>query len=79
MFTIYALIDPRDHLIHYVGMTDDVYARFLQHIRCDGSNPGKDAWIHELRQANEMVIMQTLQAMSDLDQAKCFQVMSAEL
>jgi predicted GIY-YIG superfamily endonuclease len=61
MYVIYALIDPRDNTVHYVGQTNDVYARFQQHIRCDGSSFTKNAWILELRAANKMVIMETLQ------------------
>jgi predicted GIY-YIG superfamily endonuclease len=51
MYVIYALIDPRDNTPRYVGITDDVYARFSQHLRCDSSNFRRDAWIKELKAA----------------------------
>jgi predicted GIY-YIG superfamily endonuclease len=61
MYIVYSLEDPRDNLPFYVGITDNVYARFLQHLRCDGSNFRKDARIQELKAANKMVVMRTLQ------------------
>jgi predicted GIY-YIG superfamily endonuclease len=70
MYVIYALIDPRTNQARYVGVTDDVYARFAQHLRCDGSNPMKDTWIQELKAANTMVMMQTLQVVADQGQAQ---------
>jgi hypothetical protein len=69
-YAIYGLIDPRDHNVFYVGMTDDVYARFLQHLRCDGSNLMKDARIQELRDAGIMVVMSTLQLVRGLEDAR---------
>lgn len=61
MYTIYALIDPRDNTVRYVGVTDNVYARFAQHMNCSGNNYPKNAWIHELRSMNMMLIMENLE------------------
>lgn len=61
MYVVYALIDPRDNTVRYVGITDDVYARFLQHIKGMDENYGKSVWIQELRALNKMVIMETLE------------------
>lgn len=61
MYVIYALIDPRDNKPHSIGITDDVYLRFQQHLRCDGSNPRKDAWFAELKSENKMVVMIALE------------------
>jgi predicted GIY-YIG superfamily endonuclease len=61
MYTIYALVDPRDYTVHYVGQTTDVYQRFNQHINGEGSSFTKNAWIFELRALNCMVIMETLE------------------
>jgi hypothetical protein len=74
MYTIYALIDPRDGKVRYVGLTDNVYARFLQHIRCDGTNARKDAWIQELKAANVMLQMTTLQSVEDLKAASAREI-----
>lgn len=65
MYVIYALIDPRDNTVRYVGITDDVYKRFLSHIQCTGGNLAKNLWIAELRAANKMVIMETLEEVED--------------
>jgi predicted GIY-YIG superfamily endonuclease len=70
MFANYALIDPRDNQVFYVGLAEDVYARFIQHLRCDGSNPNKDARIQAMKAANVMVVMSTLQLHETIEQAK---------
>lgn len=69
-YTVYALIDPRDYAVCYIGITNDVYERFFQHLRCDGTNPVKDAWITELRQANVLLIMKTLEVVEDAEKAR---------
>lgn len=61
MYIIYALLDPRDNKVHYVGMTNDVYQRLLAHIQCSGSNFEKNTWIMSLREANVMVQMLELE------------------
>jgi predicted GIY-YIG superfamily endonuclease len=62
MHTIYALIDPRNNQVRYVGITQDMYSRFIEHLRCTGQNARKDAWIQELKELNEMVAMIKLEA-----------------
>jgi predicted GIY-YIG superfamily endonuclease len=70
MYIVYAQEDQRNNEIFYVGITDDVYARFQQHMRCDGSNPGKDARIQSMKEAGYLPLMRTLQLVPDLEQAK---------
>ena len=67
MYFIYALIDPRDKAVRYVGQTKDAYKRFLEHINCSSSNFAKNAWIMELRALNKMVIMETLEEVTNLE------------
>lgn len=69
MYVIYALVDPRDNTVHYIGITDDVYQRFMQHINCGSNNFAKNAWILGLRAANKMVIMETLEEVDTREQA----------
>lgn len=69
MYAVYALIDPRDNTVRYVGMTDNVYARFLQHIRGMDENLAKGIWIQELKALNKMVIMETLEECETSDLA----------
>lgn len=64
MYTVYALVDPRDSQPHYVGITDNLYERFIQHLHCDGSNTRKDAWIQSLKDANVVVRMDALQTVA---------------
>lgn len=70
MYVVYALVDPRDNQAHYVGATEDVYQRFQAHINCAGNNAVKNAWISELRAANKMVIMQMLQEVDGVEEAR---------
>lgn len=44
---IYALTDPRDNQVRYIGQTDDLAKRLQQHI-ADKSNSPKCTWIREL-------------------------------
>lgn len=69
-YTIYALIDPRDQSVRYIGLTNDVYMRFWQHILRDSSNPGKDSWINELKVVQQVVIMKTLEQVETVEQAR---------
>jgi hypothetical protein len=61
MYCIYQLVDPRDNLPRYIGMTTGLDARFQQHMRCDGSNPAKDTWIEELKGQGLIQIVQRLE------------------
>src|SRR5579859_5228539 len=70
MYVIYALLDPRDSSVHYVGMTDDVYKRFLAHIQCSGNNFEKNGWVLSLRAANVMVQMLELERVEDVTHAR---------
>jgi GIY-YIG catalytic domain len=70
MYVIYSLVDPRDHTTRYVGMTNDVYERFLSHLSCNGNNFRRDEWIQELKAANVMVIMQTLEVVTNAPLAR---------
>lgn len=69
MFTIYALVDPRDYLIRYVGMTNDVYRRFREHVGCEGNNPAKDAWIRDLQREQEIMVMKPLDRAGTYEEA----------
>lgn len=70
MYFIYILIDPRDDSVRYVGMTNDVYARFSQHLRCDSSNITKNVWVTELKSLNMMVIMRTIEIVETVEEAR---------
>jgi predicted GIY-YIG superfamily endonuclease len=69
MYTIYALVDPRDQSSRYIGITEDVYQRMRQHSRCEGNNERKNAWIKELQKEQLMFIMHSLEKVKTVEQA----------
>jgi predicted GIY-YIG superfamily endonuclease len=68
-YTVYALIDPRSQDVCYIGITKDIYRRFIEHIRCTGANPAKDEWILSLRSEQVMVIVCSLERVQSYDEA----------
>ena len=60
-YTIYALIDPRDSSIRYIGITDNPDQRLKEHLRGRGGNPPKRNWVYELHQLGLVPIMQPLE------------------
>lgn len=70
MYVVYALIDPRDNKVRYVGFTDNVYRRFQQHVQCADNNPEKMLWVQGLKAANIVFIMQSLESVETAEQAK---------
>ena len=60
-FTIYALIDPRDDSIRYIGMTHNPDQRLKEHLRGRGGNSPKRIWINELRQLGLVPTMQPIE------------------
>lgn len=61
---VYELVDPRDDSIFYVGITIDLYQRFRQHMRCDGTNALKDRRISEILTSGHLPIMRTKESVS---------------
>lgn len=58
---IYALLDPRDGAVRYVGKADDPERRFNEHFYFKGGNKHKHNWIAQLRLlglAPEMLILE---------------------
>jgi len=68
-YYIYALIDPRDQEVRYIGITTSLYTRFKQHMHCDGTNVSKDAWIQDVLASGHLIIMQTLEQVGTLKEA----------
>jgi hypothetical protein len=69
MYVVYGLEDPRDNNVFYVGTTADIYARFIQHIRCEENNEAKNARIHELKASGLLPLPRTLEAIHTARQA----------
>src|SRR5215470_16651099 len=60
-YTIYALIDPRDNSIRYIGKTYDPDKRKEEHLRGGDGNVPKREWIYELRLLGLTPIMQPIE------------------
>jgi DNA-binding Xre family transcriptional regulator len=51
MSSVYALGDPRTSEIYYIGIAQDVYRRYAQHINYPHRNGQKNAWMEDLKEA----------------------------
>ena len=60
-YVIYGLEDPTTATIRYVGMTDNVQRRFIEHLRLCGYNLAKNAWVATLFAAGYTPLMRTLE------------------
>src|SRR5215470_2748594 len=59
-FQIYALVDPRDNMIRYVGMSDDVQFRYHEHVSRPRNRQEK-SWMRELQGFGLSPILQILE------------------
>jgi predicted GIY-YIG superfamily endonuclease len=62
---VYALVDTRTNKEFYVGRTEDAYRRFIQHLRGEGDNFSKNAYIQDMRASHHMPCMKTLEIVED--------------
>lgn len=46
---IYRLRDPFTYVVRYIGLTDDLATRYIQHITTKEKNRGKDSWIRDTK------------------------------
>jgi len=67
---VYELVGPRDNSIFYVGITMDLYARYRQHMHCDGINVLKDQRMQEIVLAGHLPIMHTLERVASFAEAR---------
>ncbi len=58
---IYALVDPRDDTIHYVGRTINAKLRLQQHLQEVTTNKKKGEWLEELKKAGMSPRMEILE------------------
>src|SRR6266487_3162719 len=66
---VYEWVDPCDQSVFYVGITIDLYARYRQHMHCDGLNPQKDARIQEILASGHLPVMRTIEQVKSFDAA----------
>src|SRR5258708_30007220 len=58
---IYVLIDPRDSMIRYVGISSDISYRFYEHSSYKGVNKREQQWMEELHAESLVPIIQVLE------------------
>ncbi len=63
-YTIYALIDPRDNLVHYVGISVDAETRFYGHMHDVTGNYEERRWIKSLKKNGLSPILQVLEVIN---------------
>ncbi len=63
-YSVYALSDPRDHAVHYVGMSKNPEQRLKQHVR----NAPK--WVQGLLEQGVKPVLQVLESVPDLKTAQ---------
>jgi len=71
---VYALADPRDGKVRYIGITNNLLARFNEHMRLSGENSRKHAWLQELVDAYMLPIMYTLEVVQVYTEARAQEV-----
>jgi hypothetical protein len=62
---IYALCDPRDGNVRYVGITNNLLGRLNEHMRMYGGNERKNVWLKELIDDYLLPIVLTLEVLAD--------------
>jgi hypothetical protein len=60
---IYALIDPRDDMIHYIGRTIRPNGRLQQHLEEVTVNKKKNQWLQELKKLHMTPRMEVLESL----------------
>src|SRR5579859_3314691 len=60
-YEIYALVDPRDNLVHYVGLSVDAENRLNGHLTGSGDSLQVRKWFLELRKARLAPILRILE------------------
>jgi predicted GIY-YIG superfamily endonuclease len=64
-YAVYRLVDPRTQSTFYVGVTDNLAARYIQHLRCSDKNTRKNTRIQEIKDANYLPIPDTLEIIEE--------------
>ena len=60
-YEIYALVDPRDNLVHYVGLSIDAENRLNGHLRGSGGSNQERKWLLELKKMGLAPILRILE------------------
>jgi len=66
---IYALVDPRNDEIRYIGKSIDIERRYASHLGDKTSNTGKVAWIGRLAEAGMVPDIKILETANEINWA----------
>jgi predicted GIY-YIG superfamily endonuclease len=58
---VYGMVDPRDSKVFYIGITNNLYQRFKEHMLMCGNNERKQARIQEILDTHMLPWMLTLE------------------
>lgn len=61
LYLIYALVDPHTEEVRYIGITNDMTNRFMNHLRAAGSRTLKGAWLEDLQNEGLQPLVKTLE------------------
>lgn len=64
-YAIYALIDPTDEMVYYVGQTRNPQRRLEQHMAARHHEGEKGDWLRRLIQKDQQPLMQVLEKVTD--------------
>jgi hypothetical protein len=58
---IYALVDPRNNAVRYVGKSNEPKARFFIHMHYECSNGHKQNWLNQLKRLGLLPVMEIIE------------------
>lgn len=67
---VYVLCDPINEVPKYIGITNNAYVRFKQHISCRDTNEFKNDWISDLKRNKMVPIMKIIETVADEQAAR---------
>lgn len=70
MYFVYELVDPRNSVTGYVGITNNPNKRYLEHIDERAGRGRKYGWISSLQEEGIQPKMKILEIVDDLEQAR---------
>lgn len=62
MQSVYALIDPRDSQVRYIGIARDVFKRYAQHLNYPHRNAENIEWINDLKASGTAPLLKVIEA-----------------
>jgi hypothetical protein len=69
-YSIYRLVDPRDLLVHYIGISRQPYVRYGEHLTRADNNVAKNAWILEMTEQGHLPLLEIIEKVKGVSNAK---------